>query len=74
MLTGIVKRVMITHGQTESKLMRPEPGYFFVKCDGRIEKILYEELQCAEDRLNYVILYTESRKLIVYLTIKSLAE
>jgi DNA-binding LytR/AlgR family response regulator len=49
-------------------------NYFFVKCDGRIEKILYEELVYIEAMLNYVILHTETKKMIVYLTIKSIAE
>jgi len=48
--------------------------YFFVKCNGKIEKILYDELVYIEAMLNYVVLHTETRKMIVYLTIKSLAE
>jgi DNA-binding LytR/AlgR family response regulator len=52
----------------------PEEHYFFVKCDGKIEKILYDELLYVEAMLNYVILYTETRKMIVYLTIKSIVD
>jgi DNA-binding LytR/AlgR family response regulator len=48
--------------------------YFFVKCDSRIEKIFYEELLYVEAMLNYVILHTESKKRIVYLTIKGINE
>lgn len=48
--------------------------YFFVKCDGRIEKALYDELVYVEAMLNYVILHTETRKMIVYLTIKGIME
>ena len=48
--------------------------YFFVKCDGKIEKILHDELLYIEAMLNYAILHTETRKMIVYLTIKNLAE
>jgi DNA-binding LytR/AlgR family response regulator len=48
--------------------------YFFVKCDGRIEKVFYNELVYVEAMLNYVVLHTETRKMIVYLTIKSIAE
>jgi DNA-binding LytR/AlgR family response regulator len=48
--------------------------YFFVKCDGRIEKVMYDELVYVEAMLNYVILHTETKKMIVYLTIKSIAE
>ncbi len=49
-------------------------NYFFVKCDGRFEKVLYNELVYIEAMLNYVVLHTETRKLIVYLTIKDIAE
>jgi len=59
---------------TENKSNTTAPDYFFVKCDGRIEKILYDELLYVEAMLNYVVLHTETRKLIVYLTIKSITE
>ena len=58
----------------ENKPNSPDHNYFFIKCEGKIEKILYEELVYIEALLNYVVLYTEDRKLIVYLTIKSIAE
>src|ERR1700751_5308265 len=48
--------------------------YFFVKCGNQIEKIFYNDLLYAEDMLNYVMLYTNSKKLMVYITIKSLEE
>jgi DNA-binding LytR/AlgR family response regulator len=48
--------------------------YFFVKCNGKIEKIFYDELFYVEAMLNYVVLHTEDKKMIVYLTIKSIAE
>lgn len=46
--------------------------YFFVKCEGRIEKVLYDELVYVEAMLNYIVLHTENRKMIVYLTIKGI--
>ena len=49
-------------------------NYFFVKCEGRIEKVLYEDLIYIEAMLNYVILHTETKKMIVYLTIKGIAD
>jgi DNA-binding LytR/AlgR family response regulator len=48
--------------------------HFFIKCDNQIEKVLYNDLLYAEAMLNYVILYTTSRKMIVYITLKSLEE
>jgi len=61
--------------KTKSALIKKEySDYFFVKCDGRIEKIFYNELIYVEAMLNYVILHTESKKRIVYLTIKGIID
>jgi len=49
-------------------------NYFFVKCNNLIEKVLYDDLIYAEAMLNYIMLYTETKKLMVYLTIKALEE
>ena len=48
--------------------------HFFIKCNNQIEKIYYDDLLYAEAMLNYVMLYTSSRKLLVYVTIKSLEQ
>ena len=61
------------------KESRPLPGqtdpkYFYVKCDGKIEKVMYDELIYIEAMANYIILHTITGKLIVYLTIKGVLE
>jgi DNA-binding LytR/AlgR family response regulator len=48
--------------------------HFFIKCNNQIEKIGYDELEYAEAMLNYVMLYTSTRKMMVYVTIKTLEE
>ena len=48
--------------------------HFFIKCDNQIEKVFYADLIYAEAMLNYVMLYTNSKKMMVYITIKSLEE
>jgi DNA-binding LytR/AlgR family response regulator len=48
--------------------------HFFIKSDNQIEKIYYDDLLYAEAMLNYVMLYTSSKKMMVYMTIKSLEE
>ncbi|MBN9385536.1 MAG: response regulator transcription factor [Chitinophagaceae bacterium] len=53
---------------------RQTADHFFVKCDGRIEKVLYDELVFVEAMLNYIVLHTETRKLMVHLTIKGISE
>jgi len=49
-------------------------NYFFVKCNGKIEKVFYDELVYVQAMLNYVILHTDNKKMIVYLTIKGIEE
>jgi DNA-binding LytR/AlgR family response regulator len=48
--------------------------HFFIKCNTQIEKVFYDDLVYAEAMLNYVMLYTTSKKMMVYVTIKSLEE
>lgn len=49
-------------------------NYCFVKCNGRIEKVFYDDLLFVEAALNYVTLHTTNGKMIVYLTIKGIME
>jgi DNA-binding LytR/AlgR family response regulator len=48
--------------------------YFFIKCEGRYEKILLDELLYVEALQNYVVLHTVGRSFICYLTFKSVEE
>ena len=49
-------------------------NHFYIKCDGKIVKIIYNELLYVEAMANYVVLYTTADKLIAYLTIKGILE
>jgi len=49
-------------------------NYFFVKRDGKIEKVFYDDLVYVEALLNYVVLHTTNGKMIVYHTIKGILE
>jgi DNA-binding LytR/AlgR family response regulator len=49
-----------------------QPSYIFVKSDKRIEKIELQDILYAESIGNYVAIYTEDKKFIAYLTMKSL--
>ncbi|HEX8020386.1 LytTR family DNA-binding domain-containing protein [Mucilaginibacter sp.] len=51
-----------------------EADHFYVKCDGKIERVVYAELIYVEAMANYVTLYTLHKKLVVYLTVKGLQE
>jgi DNA-binding LytR/AlgR family response regulator len=46
--------------------------HFFVKCDDGLEKVPYDDLLYVEAMMNYVVLHTTGRRLIVYLTLKSI--
>jgi DNA-binding LytR/AlgR family response regulator len=48
--------------------------HFFIKCNNQIEKVFYHDLLYAEAMLNYVMLHTNSKKMMVYVTIKNLEE
>jgi DNA-binding LytR/AlgR family response regulator len=48
--------------------------HFFIKCNGQIEKVMYSDLLYAEAMLNYVMLHTSAKKMMVYVTIKGLEE
>jgi DNA-binding LytR/AlgR family response regulator len=48
--------------------------HFFIKANNQIEKVFYGDLLYAEAMLNYVMLYTTTKKMMVYVTIKSLEE
>ena len=50
------------------------PDYFYVKCNNKIERIVYDDLLYIEAMANYITLYTVSGKFVVYLTIKGILE
>jgi DNA-binding LytR/AlgR family response regulator len=66
-------------GQVREQDVGPGSGgkrgdHFFVKSNNQIEKVYYDDLVYAEAMLNYVMLYTPAKKMMVYVTIKSLEE
>ncbi|MBS1542375.1 MAG: response regulator transcription factor [Bacteroidetes bacterium] len=48
--------------------------FFFVRTEGRIEKVAFNELEYAESMGNYVILHLTSGRHIIYMTMKGLLE
>jgi len=57
-----------------SNQKQKEDDFFFVKCNGKIEKVVYDDLFYIEAMMNYVVLHTRHKKMIVYLTLKSILE
>jgi DNA-binding LytR/AlgR family response regulator len=52
----------------------PAADYFFIKCEGRYEKVLYAEVCYIEALQNYVVVQLEGRRLISHLTMKAMEE
>jgi DNA-binding LytR/AlgR family response regulator len=50
------------------------PPYFFVKCDGKFERINVVDVQFVESLQNYVVIHTGDRKYITYMTLTGLEE
>jgi DNA-binding LytR/AlgR family response regulator len=67
------KEMKASKGTTGSQPNKSS-DHFFIKCNNQIEKVFYTDLVYAEAMLNYVMLYTTSKKMMVYVTIKSLEE
>ena len=49
-----------------------DPDHFFVRCDGKFEKVFFHDVCYIESLQNYVILHVSGRKLITYITLTSL--
>ena len=60
--------------QNSASSAKPADDHFFVKCNGKIERVTLDDLQYVEAMSNYVILHTTGGKLITYLTIKVVLE
>jgi DNA-binding LytR/AlgR family response regulator len=48
--------------------------FFFIKCNGKIEKIIMAEVIYIEAMANYVIIHTHQKKYITYLTFSGIEE
>ncbi len=60
--------------EKKSEVEKDSPDHFFVKVDGKIERVVYDDVLYIEAMANYVVIYTTTGKLIAYLTIKGLLE
>ncbi|MBD0288830.1 MAG: response regulator transcription factor [Flavisolibacter sp.] len=50
------------------------PGYFFIKCENKIQKVTYDEVLYMESRSNYVLIYTDTKKYLSYLSLNILVD
>ena len=56
----------------QAPLPQPQASYLFVRSEKRIEKIEWKDILYIESLGNYVNIYTDSKKIIAYLTLKGL--
>jgi len=52
----------------------PAVPYLFLKAEGKLEKILFEEILYIEGMENYVVVHMQGRKIITHSTIKAILE
>lgn len=50
------------------------PDYLFVKVDGKLVKVLYDDILFVEAVQNYVLIHTKEKKLMTYLTFHAIEE
>ena len=50
------------------------PDYFFVKCDGKYERIVFDEILYVEAQQNYIMIHLRESKLMVYMTLSGIEE
>lgn len=51
-----------------------EADYFFIKCEGKFEKILTDDILYIQSLQNYVIIYTTKGKFMTLMSLKSWEE
>ena len=52
----------------------PNADHFFVKVEGRLEKVVFNEIIFVEALENYVALYTITKKIVTHATLKSVQQ
>jgi two-component system LytT family response regulator len=58
----------------ELKTDTAQPTYLFVKADGKLEKIVFDEVLYVEGMENYVVIYTTDKKILTHSKLKALAQ
>ncbi|WDF57352.1 LytR/AlgR family response regulator transcription factor [Mucilaginibacter sp. KACC 22063] len=53
-------------------LLKQQPGYLYVKCDQRLEKIYIADIHYIEAMANYVNIFSSARKYTVYSSLKGI--
>jgi DNA-binding LytR/AlgR family response regulator len=59
---------------TKNKEVEATSDFFFIKCNGKIEKLLMNDVIYVEAMANYVIIHTIQKKYVTYLTFSGIEE
>ena len=73
-LKAVLKAKTLKESSQAPSADTAEPGYFFIKSDNKLVKIMYDDILFVEALQNYVAVHTVSKKYITYLTFKSIEE
>src|SRR5690606_11614164 len=69
------KEQYILQNQTQNLQQTPDTDdYFFIKCNGKYEKVYFEEILFIQAMQNYVIIYTKEQKFTTLLNLKTVAQ
>jgi DNA-binding LytR/AlgR family response regulator len=63
-----------TYFHARNKEVSITQDFFFIKCNGKIEKIIMADVIYIEAMANYVIIHTRQKKYITYLTFSGIEE
>ena len=69
-----VLRAKQIHESVKPVISTTGEDYFFIKSDSRLVKVYYKDILFVEALQNYVAIHTKEKKLITYLTFKSVEE
>lgn len=72
--TKAKKQLELLQKQYSTHTKEEEKTCFFIKCDGKYEKIYHEEILFVQAMQNYVIIQTEKRKYVSLLSLKNVSE
>jgi DNA-binding LytR/AlgR family response regulator len=67
-----VQKAFDFHSMRQREVTSVMPEYFFVKSNGKYEKVMFGDILYVESMQNYVIIHLPGQKLIVYMTLAGL--
>lgn len=72
--TKAKQQMLLLQKENSEVLKEQNVASFFIKCDGKYEKIFHNEILYVQAMQNYVIFYTDKRKYVSLLSLKCVLE